>query len=530
VQVPVRCPIPDHSEVATPSSTIASKPKKPPLTAISYSFTINRLHMSSKTKGYTQSGQHIFRNAGKAISLTNKSVPYGCCFSNDIPIQCNSTYRSVHRYLATVAGRYVTIFRTNVTINLSNPDEAAQSCSGPLEPAQSYYDPCEDEELYCCVFAGTVQSHTSFLMDKALADRRISAGLQSHEYKDYLSLPVAKRRKSFSPSREREKQTGSQQLLCVGGKGGVVKVVDTWHRRLLYSLRCLDEVWDLQRSPVDEWIIVSASKDTTARIWNLQDGGSLLYILGGHGGHRDALIAGTCVDKEPSVIRASFHATTTQPLLVASWHPSGEWVATTGIDMHIKIWNVDRCGVQVCDNDSNLMFGLTKSQDTDTKRQQMPVFSTASLHNSAVDSISFVGDLLISRSCDECIELWSPRGLFDGCDVSSRKHVMSDFIHLRHFHIPCSQCLWYVKCAVDPTCRLLAAGNDRGEVYVWDIFGSDEPLQILTTSSSKQQSCIRDVKFSRDGTTLVATDDSGTMTKWDLIGLEKLCDPGSATS
>lgn len=127
----------------------------------------------------------------------------------------------------------------------------------------------------------------------------------------------------------------------------------------------------------------------------------------------------------------------------------------------------------------------------------------------------------MSKSMDESIELWRPCGLFES-HKSPSSTTLTDYRHLRHFHIPFKHIIWYVQFAVDPSCRWLAAGNDKGEVHIWDIFNSatDAPRQILRTA--RHHSSVRDVKFSRDGTILVATNDTGIVTKWDLADLQFL--------
>jgi WD40 repeat protein len=250
--------------------------------------------MSSKTKDAVHNV--MFQKAGFVKCVGNTSVPYGICWSNDISIQQQDCKPSVYRYLATVAGRYVTILKTKVTTELALPEQG--SCSEPFKIVQSYIDPNQDEDLYCCAFAGRCEATPLFLMDESLTEimplgheTSTTVG-ESQACNGYSFIPPAKRNKLNPRQIGDGVDAGSHQLLCIAGKNAFVKVIDTRQQLQLYSLRCLDEIWDLQRSPANEWIIIGASKDTTARIWNLQDGGSLLYILGGRAGHRDAVIAG----------------------------------------------------------------------------------------------------------------------------------------------------------------------------------------------------------------------------------------------
>lgn len=187
---------------------------------------------------------------------------------------------------------------------------------------------------------------------------------------------------------------------------------------------------------------------------------------------------------------------------------------------------MERCISKEVEKKTPETFSFVQSRDSHVQRVHFPAFCTDLVHNCAIDSLAFVGNLILSKSYDDCIELWLPCGLFDELETVC-KSTKSNLQHLRHFSIRFTQPIWYVKCAVDPSYRFLAAGNDRGEVHVWEIFATDtdHPRQVMKTCKGSHASAIRDVKFSDDGSTLAATNDGGMVMKWDLIDINMSSNP-----
>jgi WD40 repeat protein len=217
--------------------------------------------------------------------------------------------------MATVAGRYVHIFQVTLHKETKGPSKESFR-SGPFEIVQSYEDPNTQEAFYRCVFAGKCLAKPVMLSAEFTATTTGSSPIKQdsflttteHESSCSMEQPTP----VYNPRRERKKLTNLEEtstpslfpnkpnprnacneLLCVAGKNGCIKVIDTQRLLQLYELYHTDEVWDLQRSPANDWVIVSASKDTSVKVWDLESGGMLLYVLAGHGGHRDGVISGT---------------------------------------------------------------------------------------------------------------------------------------------------------------------------------------------------------------------------------------------
>jgi polycomb protein EED len=104
-------------------------------------------------------------------------------------------------------------------------------------------------------------------------------------------------------------------LLCLGGTRGTIKVIDTVRRGLFLTLSGHgNDVTDLKFSPLDEWLLLSSSKDESVRLWNLRRGVNIA-VFAGHNGHRGQVLS-------------------------VSWHLSGAKFATSGMDNMVKLWKV----------------------------------------------------------------------------------------------------------------------------------------------------------------------------------------------
>ena len=50
-----------------------------------------------------------------------------------------------------------------------------------------------------------------------------------------------------------------------------------------------DDIYDCQFHPVDEWLLITASKDQSLRLWNVMTG-TPIFIFAGHEGHRESVL------------------------------------------------------------------------------------------------------------------------------------------------------------------------------------------------------------------------------------------------
>jgi len=256
-----------------------------------------------------------------------------------------------------------------------------------------------------------------------------------------------------------------------------------------------DEICDLKFSQSDKWLLVTASKDESLRLWNLQTA-TCIAILSGHYGHRDSVIS-------------------------VAFHPLGHSIISGGMDTTIKMWSLNNDEMKDAIEDSfNLKpraLGGLKQDETDrryalrTRFEQDPYFSTKKLHTDYVDCVQFVGDLVLSKSSAmNTIVLWKP-------DLLQKERGVRHFdkvIVLREFHL--TKCeVWFIRFQTDSSHRLLSIGNQSGEIKIWKINNSAKGGHFLKLSQTLCNSTVRMVSFSPDGNSLVAVCDDASVFKWD---------------
>ena len=66
------------------------------------------------------------------------------------------------------------------------------------------------------------------------------------------------------------------------------------------------------------------------------------------------------------------------------------------------------------------------------------------------------------------------------------------------------------------TLQMLAQGNQRGKVFVWDLLDDDVTQAKCSVLSHKRcTTAIRQNHFSRDGSVLICVCDDSTIWRWD---------------
>jgi len=372
---------------------------------------------------------------------------------------------SYFRCFATCAGNFVTIY------------DVANQGRGNFTVRQAYEDADSDEVFYACAFGGRgIQAHVPESMPKDVNESQRMT----------LSNPVGW---TYS--------TSSSQLLCCGGSRGIIKVIDPLRRALIMTLSGHgDEIYDLKFSPIDEFLLITASKDESLRLWNIRSA-TCVVMFTGHEGHRDAILS-------------------------LSFHPLGTSFVSAGMDTSIKIWSLENETVTKAILESSLpsTSSLAATKSFSARLQQMPLYSTNKAHTDYVDCVQYVGDLILSKSITNTILLWKPDlSQARVPDSTVRPPRSANIIPLREFSLSNCEC-WFIRFHTDDNCRLLSIGNNVGEIKVWDIDGRCEGLQTkksLTNITHKdcQGKTIRMVAFSPDGDSLVACCDDSSVLMWN---------------
>jgi WD40 repeat protein len=284
------------------------------------------------------------------------------------------------------------------------------------------------------------------------------------------------------------------QLLCVAGAGGLVKVIDPVQQRQVALLKGHgSDIYDMKVSPTDENLLLTGSVDESIRLWNLQSF-ACVAMFGGQNGHREAVLS-------------------------LSWHATGCRFASSGIDKSIRLWKIDTTRVTEAVQASQKLTPTGNRESFHPLCEQFPYFATLKAHLNFVDCVQFLGDMILSKSTYNSIVLWMPDIPEDSPTVANAKSAAysppSDVIVLRTFDLEhCN--IWFVRFSIDDIGRLLAVGNIKGEVDIWDIDTCKKrSSQTLKPIVNSMVATVRMISFSPDGKTLVACHDTGTVCKWD---------------
>lgn len=171
----------------------------------------------------------------------------------------------------------------------------------------------------------------------------------------------------------------SDLILAVGGSETKIQILNVsigkYERTLIGHMNAIH---DLKFHPVIKCLLLSASKDCSIRLWNV-DKGMQLAIYAGVDGHFGGV---NYID----------------------WHSDGKLFVSGGIDSCIKIWKITP--------EVNSHINESLKASTETKKLPLhvclAVFSTNKLHNSYVDCVKFVGNLILSKSVYDGVFLWLP--------------------------------------------------------------------------------------------------------------------------
>ncbi|PFX34540.1 Polycomb protein eed-A [Stylophora pistillata] len=237
---------------------------------------------------------------------------------------------------------------------------------------------------------------------------------------------------------------------------------------------------ELKCHPVEPYLLLSASKDHSLRLWNIKTD-VLVAIFGGVDGHRDEVLS-------------------------TDFDILGEKMVSCGMDHSLKIWSLQTDAVKKAIAESHLYDQSKTEKAFHTVKLHYPDFTTRDIHRNYVDSVRFFGDLILSKSCENCIVCWKPQERFE--DIFNGPFNSDRVVTVLH-RFEFSQCdIWYMRFSLDYEQRLMAVGNQTGKTFVWDI-GVDDPTKARSTTlvHNKCVSAIRQTGFSKDGKILISVCD-----------------------
>uniref|UniRef100_A0A1I8AJV2 WD_REPEATS_REGION domain-containing protein n=1 Tax=Steinernema glaseri TaxID=37863 RepID=A0A1I8AJV2_9BILA len=227
----------------------------------------------------------------------------------------------------------------------------------------------------------------------------------------------------------------------IGGERGVIRVVDSTDGRVWKTLIGHGgAVNDLRTFTRDSSVVASASKDLTVRLWNVRFS-ECIAILGGTNGHRDQVLS-------------------------IDFDERGEYLVSGSMDHSILLWDVG--------GDTDVGRALAQSLDPVKPRPQpvelhFPVAQSRDLHANYVDCVRFVGDFIVSKSCERSILLWKFGEIRDGVAGRGSAGVVETFAcHMVLLDMPDLD-TWFARMDVDNQRKYLLCGTQSGTLRFWKL-------------------------------------------------------------
>ncbi|RNA37689.1 Polycomb eed-A [Brachionus plicatilis] len=276
-----------------------------------------------------------------------------------------------------------------------------------------------------------------------------------------------------------------EPLLAIAGLKGIIRTISPFKSQFKNALIGHGaSINDLKFHPSQNFILLSASKDHTLRLWNINTT-VCIAIFGGAEGHTDQVLS-TDIDLQ------------------------GRYIISCGIDHFLKIWSIQTPKLKNAIDISEEFDNTYKSFPTVSVN--FPDFSTRDVHTNYVDCVRWFGDLILSKSCENCIIEWKP-GLINEKMESLSRTSKNVFIFNRFEAKECD--IWFVRFGLDFSHRVMAVGTTNGKVYVWKVdTENSNDFSRISLSNQKMKGIIRSIALSFNGNDLIITNNLGNIFIW----------------
>jgi len=281
-------------------------------------------------------------------------------------------------------------------------------------------------------------------------------------------------------------------ILAIGGLRGIIRLfsLSPFEGEYLKHVHGHgDVINDITFHPQDGYLMLTASKDHSMRLWNIHTD-ICVAIFGGVDGHLDEVLS---VD-----IKAD-----------------GSRILSCGMDHNIRVWKITKR--------LEIVMRLSHSYDQNSSRAfptfklQFADYMCRDVHQNYVDCGKWFGDLILSKSCDGSLICWKGGTMDQDWDElveldleTTEKTIIHEF-ELEDCNVR------YIRFSMDLFNTTLAMGNTIGKSYVYDLSAdpvSSTAISILT--HPKCNAAIRQTALSRNGDVLICVCEDSTIWRWNI--------------